>query len=405
MASQNKVQVIAKDDTGKDIPFGTKTLTAEFKGKKGKVYGIAIQEPKGTRVEVGNYTVQEGSAVPPTPTNKPLVVNAGADITITEGQPVILDGKASDPDNKIIRCDWTQLDAAVMPVELKIDPADFTNVSFTAPMIETDREVLRFQMEVENDIHEIIMDTVNVTIVTDAVPEPPKPIEGLPDLSKGIILFDSNTIWGNGHARTMTGHHEYDPDDPNTECGAGGHGTPRVWAIDGKGHSKLSGGMSRVYNHKKHNGLTCLLQTFIFAESLENFSLEVDSRHNEGGAIENRTGGFQNALHRKTVGGKYESYHKSYHDLGDKTYPGGREIKTGDTVSFALLTFHDGINYEETMFIDWDHNGKYEKVFNAKYIEKENPAGALKEPLYWRWRVNGTAPKDIETWNVKFIQL
>jgi hypothetical protein len=57
------------------------------------------------------------------------------------------------------------------------------------------------------------------------------------------------------------------------------------------------------------------------------------------------------------------------------------------------------------MFIDWGHDGKYEKVFNAKYTEKENPAGAAKQPLYWRWRVNGIAPKDIETWDVKFIQL
>ena len=61
--------------------------------------------------------------------------------------------------------------------------------------------------------------------------------------------------------------------------------------------------MSRVYNHSPHNGLTCILETFIFDASLDNMSLEVDSRHNEGGAIENRTGGFQNALHRKTVGG------------------------------------------------------------------------------------------------------
>jgi hypothetical protein len=404
VAKANKVQVIAKDDTGKDIPFGTKTLTAEFKGKEGKKYGISIEEPGKPVQFVGDYTVQ-GGATPPAPTDKPLIVNAGADITVKEGQPVVLDGKASDPDNKIIRCDWTQLDPTANPVGLTIDPNDFTNVSFVAPMIEGDKEILTFQLEAENDIQKVMMDTVIVTILSDTAPPPPPPVTGLPDLSKGTVLFDSNVIWNNGHARTMTGHHEYDPDDPKTECGAGGHGTPRVWKIDGKGRSKLSGGMSRVYNHVKHNGLTCLLQTFIFDESLENFSLEVDSRHNEGGAIANRTGGFQNALHRKTVGGKYESYHKSYHDLGDKTYPNGREIKSGDTVSFALLTFHDGINYEETMFIDWDHNGNYQKVFNAKYIEKENPEGALKEPLYWRWRVNGTAPKDIETWDVKFIQL
>ena len=35
----------------------------------------------------------------------------------------------------------------------------------------------------------------------------------------------------------------------------------------------------------------------------------------------------------------YKSYHKSYHDLGDKTYPGGKEIKNGDEVRLALLNF------------------------------------------------------------------
>ncbi len=411
MASDNnssKVQVIAKDKNGKDVSFGTKTLTAEFKGKKGDTYKIAIQEPKSPRVEIGLYTVLEGEGVPvpiPPVDNKPLVVNAGADIVVIEGQPVKLDGSASDPDNEIVRCDWTQLDAIDYPVDLIPDPEDFTNVSFTAPSIESDKEVLIFQMEVENDIGQIIMDTVNVTVSSDAKPQPPIIIDGLPDLSKGTVLFDSKKIWGNGKERTMKGHHEFDKYDDKTECAAGGHGTPRVWYVDGKGKSKLSGGMSRVYNHSPHQGTICLLQTFIWDNSLENFSLETFSRHNERLPKSNKTGGFQNALHADTVGGKYESYHKSYHDLGDKTYPKGRKFKHGDVVKFALLAFKNGINYEETMFIDFDLNGKYEKVFNAKYIEKENPDGAKPQPLYWRWRVNGTAPKEITTYDVQFIQL
>lgn len=346
----------------------------------------------------------EAGTTPPEP-NEPMVVSAGADIQIVEGQPVKLDGKASDPDNEIIRCEWTQLNAEEFPLILTVDPKDFTNVSFIAPKIETEKEVLIFQMEAENNIHEVKMDTVNVTIVSDATTEPSPPIDGLPDLSKGTLLFDSTKIWGNGKERTMTGHHEYDKYDNKTECAAGGHGTPRKWYIDGKGKSKLSGGMSRVYNHSPHQGTICLLQTFIWNDSLENFSLETFSRHNEPLPKSNKTGGFQNALHADTVGGKYESYHKSYHDLGDKTYPNGKKFKNGDIVKFALLASKKGINYEETMFIDFSLKDKYEKVFNAKYIEKENPDGAKPQPLYWRWRVNGTAPKDVETYDVKFIQL
>jgi hypothetical protein len=367
---------------------------------------IFKQIDHGTSELVQKVTLTPTDTSPPPPPPEELVVSAGADISVVEGQPVKLDGSAKD-DNAIVRCEWTQLDVPNSPaVELTADSADNTNVSFIAPMIEGDKEILTFQLEAENDKGETKLDTVIVTVVSDAVaPPPPKPIEGLPDLSKGKVLFDSNVVWNDGNDRTMKNHHEFDKFDKNTECAAGGHGTPRVWHVDGKGHSFLSGGMSRVYNHSEHQGTICLLQTFIWDASLDNFSLETFSRHNEPLPIANKTGGFQNAIHADTVGGKYESYHKSYHDLGDKTYPGGRKIKDGDEVRFALVASKDGINYEESMFIDWGHDGKYEKVFNAKYTEKENPAGAAKQPLYWRWRVNGIAPKDIETWDVKFIQL
>jgi len=365
-----------------------------------------IQDVNGVRKSLATATIKIDAQPPDV--NKPLVVSAGDDVNVLQGQMVKLDGSAVDPDNPLVRIDWTQLRPEVGPiVELTEDPNDNTNVSFMAPMLPegVDQEVLAFQLEAENDIHEIKMDTCNVTVHRETAPPKPPAITGLPDLSKGKVLFDSSKIWANGHERTMTGHHEFDPDDPKTEVAAGGHGTPRVWYIDGKGHCKLSGGMSRVYNHSEHNGLTCLMDTFIFDQSLDNRSYEVDSRHNEGGAIANRTGGFQNHLTTTKCGGKYESYHKSYHDLGEKTYPNGRKINYGDEVRCALVTNHDGINYEEWMFIDWDHNGKYEQVFTAKYIEKENPEGALKQPLYWRFRVNGNAPKNIESWDCKFIQL
>lgn len=58
-----KVKVIAKDESGKDVPFFTKTLTKEFKGKAGKKYGISIQEPNQPVLFVGDYTVQ-GAVIP-----------------------------------------------------------------------------------------------------------------------------------------------------------------------------------------------------------------------------------------------------------------------------------------------------------------------------------------------------
>ena len=62
--SKDKVQVIVTDETGKEIPFYTKTLTALFKNKEGKKYKIAIEEPGKPRVDCGEYVVQ-GTVTPP----------------------------------------------------------------------------------------------------------------------------------------------------------------------------------------------------------------------------------------------------------------------------------------------------------------------------------------------------
>lgn len=240
-------------------------------------------------------------------------------------------------------------------------------------------------------------------------PEPPEPqpnISGLPDLSKGTVLFDSNKVWADGNDRTMTGHHEYDKFDPKTEVAAGGHGTPRVWHVDGKGHTFLSGGMSRVYNHSPHQGTIVILDTFIFNETLDNRSYEWFSRHNEGGAKENRTGGDQNHFSLKERGAKHESYHASYHEsVKDGPYPNGKEIKVGDEVRIAIVGTKNGTNYKSQSFIDWDHNGNYQKVMESDYTEQETPGGCEPQPLYWRFRVNGNAPKEVESYNCKFIQL
>ncbi len=41
----------------------------------------------------------------------------------------------------------------------------------------------------------------------------------------------------------------------------------------------------------------------------------------------------------------------------------------------------------------------------SDYTEQETPGGCEPQPLYWRFRVNGNAPKEVESYNCKFIQL
>jgi len=261
-----------------------------------------------------------------------------------------------------------------------------------------------------NEIKTQFADLIAAGVITvgpnPCPPEPaPGPITGLPNLEDAIVLFNSTGLWDNGHPRTMTGHHEFDPDDKHTEVAAGGHCTARKWFIDGMGNSFLSGGMSRVYNHSPHQGTVVILQKVTFNASLDNVSYEVFSRHNEGGAIENRWGGLQNHFSHKSCGAKAESYHKSYHTINkDAPYPDGHVIKDGDEVYIAMIGIKNGPKYKFTSLIDWDHNGTYTKVMDGDYIETENPKGTELQPLYWRFRTNG-CPKDVKFRDTKFYQL
>lgn len=241
-------------------------------------------------------------------------------------------------------------------------------------------------------------------------PEPPTPSGDIPnvnvaglDISLGKILFNSNVAWADGHDRTITKHHEFDPYDKNTEVAAGGHGSPRKFHIDGKGHGFLGGGMSRVYNWSAHQGRILILQKFIFNKTLGNMSYEMFSRHNEPLPTSNKIGGLQCAFELGQIGSKFESWHADYHSNGSKNF--ARKIKVGDTVPIAIYATKNDNQYSLRAFIDYDQNNTYTEVGAFTHTETQNLEGTKKQPLYWRFRTNGNAPVDVEVWDTYFIQL
>jgi hypothetical protein len=231
------------------------------------------------------------------------------------------------------------------------------------------------------------------------------PFTNLPfDISAGKILWDSRPVWGNGHPRTYTDHHEFDKEDPTKiEVAAGGHGIARKWFISGEGWSELSGGMSRVYQWSEHEGTVALFQKFIFGKGLENLSYELFSRHNQPMPVENKTGGLTFSIHEGEIGSKFESFHADYHDLGTKKLAKG--IKQGDEVWVAIKANKNTNQYEIEGWIDYDHNGQWTSVGKFNHTETQNKAGTEKKPLYWRWRTNGPAPENIRAWDTIFMQL
>lgn len=232
-----------------------------------------------------------------------------------------------------------------------------------------------------------------------------------PEPGEGKILWQSKGIWDNGHARTMTDHHEYDPDDPLSEVAAGGHGTAREWRIPGdSNHSFLSGGMSRVYTHTPHDGKIMFECVMVWNKSQEpndgNLSLEWYSRHNEGGDPKNRRGGVTVSFHKNSVESKEEYYHAVYTKGQSKDLP--KALEDGKSYPIKVLGSRtaDKDKAVTTLepFIDYGDGMKSLGVFTQKVTSKQEPG--LQEPsLYWRWRVNGTAPKDVEVKDMVFTQL
>ena len=235
-------------------------------------------------------------------------------------------------------------------------------------------------------------------------PEPPKPEnEG--------ILWKSAGLWDNGKSRTMKDHHEYDPSDPLSEVAAGGHGTAREWRIPGDAnHSFLSGGMSRVYTHTPHDGKIQFNTTLVWNKSMEagdgNLSLEFYSRHNEGGDPANRRGGVTVSFHKNSVESKEEYYHAVYTKGQSEDLPNA--LEDGKSYPIKVLGDRNATADESTTtleaFIDYGQGLKSVGTFVQKASKKQEPG--LQEPsLYWRWRVNGSGPKDVEVKDMVFTQL
>lgn len=150
---------------------------------------------------------------------------------------------------------------------------------------------------------------VNVgTVVPEPTPTPtPQPVG---------TIYDSNINgkWNNNHERKVT---DYDPDCPKPFVNGGGlemhaSGNPRCY-IDGKGGCILEAdaGHGRYYGDAiNYEGVSEYSITFL-DDVIDNHTHQVRSRHQEGGANENKFGGLNFKLSRSDCGVKVELYHGS----------------------------------------------------------------------------------------------
>jgi hypothetical protein len=279
---EDKVQVILTDEGGKQVPFYTKTLTEEFKNKAGKKYKVAIQEPGGSSVNIGNYTVK-GGAIPPVPDNKPPVVHAGEDQAVKPGATVTLVASDSDEDGIVSVEDWRQEQGALVKFVYP-DPANKKIVTFVAPSVAAE---LVFAFSATDDKGAVVIDKMRVAVGEVTPPVPPVP--PVPPTPPVGVTYDSNIQgkWKNGHARTFT---DFDPDMPKPYQNGKGlicaaSGKPEI-TIDGQGTFTLKGkdpqgGHPRGYLDSINYNSSFTFEMQFNDDKVQNATFQRQSRHQE----------------------------------------------------------------------------------------------------------------------------
>lgn len=260
--------------------------------------------------------------------------------------------------------------------------ADFSSDTLTRLLNENPNligQTLRFDILQAGGIRKTVGD-----YVVQGAPTP----DPEPDPTPTGVIYDSNIHgkWNNGHERTVN-FEESDPDCPTVFVNGGGlqpraSGKPRCM-IDGKGACVLQAdaGHGRYYGDKNnYEGVSEYDLTFL-DDAIDNHTHQVRSRHQEGGAEENRFGGLNFKLSRTDCGVKVELYHGSgsNHINGpEKSLP--KPIAVGQKVR-VRCTYRDKDSSNVDMKQEVDYKDGKGFVETVKWTVKL-PAYAMDKNLY-----------------------
>ena len=172
------------------------TFTAPDIGSTGEALLFRL-----TVTDYGQLVSSDTCVVNVSSVNNPPTADAGPDITVSEGELVVLDASNStDQDDGISSYQWTQIDGT--PVTLSF--TDPIRPTFTSPDVDSNGESLHFQLTVTDvgGLQTQDMCIVNVSWIN----EPPKADAG-PDQ----IVQEGNSV-------TLDGSKSADPDDGVAAC-------------------------------------------------------------------------------------------------------------------------------------------------------------------------------------------
>jgi hypothetical protein len=219
-------------------------------------------------------------------------------------------------------------------------------------------------------------------------PDPgPQPTEG--------VLWNSNDYWNDGKVRTV--------DKSEGNIGPNGKGLymaasgSPVLEILGNGEARLrtKPGFGRFYVAACNYNARLEFEFNIMAGSVDNLSTKCRSRHQMGGACENRFGGLGTHVSLTDTGFKAEKCHniQDQADSQDAKLPKKLELNTWYKSKYEYKDAADGKSIEYTRWLDYQDGAGWIKVLEGAhkhplpfYMDK---ASFDKQSEFWT-RLNGS---------------
>jgi len=239
---------------------------------------------------------------------------------------------------------------------------------------------------------------VNGVCIPDTVP----PITG----GGGENILWQSTTWSNGHDRTITGSGDRDPDDPTLSFGAGENRELIIKGASDPGFVNHTGPRTRIYvdqygNVANNYNASLEIQKFYPNSSLDNLSLRLRSRHNEGGSESNRFGGYGMALHHDSVEAAREDFHNEHTDMNpsNTNLPHALVDGTEYGIRFSVRDITGGKVEAKLELKGGAYGSSYVVVATA--VDDNPESYMLDKQLYlnnrsYFWiRTNGDSPEDV----------
>ena len=357
-------------------------------------------------VDSGNFRVQvfeaEGATPPPPPPgNRPPIANAGVDQTVTPNTIVTLNGSQSydpDPDGGVLTFVWKEVDRSTVT----LSNPNAINPTFTAPAADT---TLAFELIITDAKGGIGTDVVSIIVKSGIVPPPPPP----PPPPTGDVLWDSNIHLKTGQKYTITDTYgDQKPDGKGVFMAASGN--PRVHVdADGVFHLEADAGHGRVYIKARNYNAKMTGELMFEDDAIRNTTLRLRSRHNEGGACENRFGGFGVTVERAEQ--LAETSTERCHNEHSNTVknPLEKHIEVGQWIKFEYSCWSNADKSAINQKLQYDYgDGQFKTVIEESFTTVEphmmDEASFNKESYAWL-RVNNESTGKVAYRNIKIIKL